>query len=105
MNTNQEYPKYTENQYNGDVGQDTFSATFTPFCLVNPCQRDVGIDFLCFLREGEYIKGKLFGVQLKSTGREINDSESSFPIRIKKASTINFWLEQVYPVFLTERHN
>lgn len=101
MNTNKEFPKYTKNQSKGDGGQDTFSETFTCFCLVNPCQRDVGIDFLCILREeGEYIKGKLFGVQLKSTEMKINDSELSFPIRIKKASTINFWLEQVYPVFL-----
>lgn len=103
MNTNKEFPKYTENQYKGDAGQDAFSKTFTRFCLVNSCRRDVGIDFLCFLREGEYIKGKLFGVQLKSTEMEINDSKSSFSIQIK-VTTINFWLEQVFPVFLVVYH-
>ncbi len=57
-------PKRTHSQKIGVNASDLFSSVFSQFCNVIPVpqDRDLGIDFICEIMEGEYPTGKLFNI-------------------------------------------
>lgn len=62
-------PKRTDAQRIGVSAADLLNSVLTKFCNVHPVQqdRDMGIDFICELMQGQYPTGKLFNVQCKGT--------------------------------------
>lgn len=93
-------PKRTKSQKIGVSAADLLSSVFTEFCNVIPVpqERDLGIDFICEIMQGEHPTGKLFNIQCK--GKEEAKVESdSIQVPIKVA-TLNYWLLQLNPTFL-----
>ena len=93
-------PKRTDSQKIGVKASDFFSSVFSRFCNVIPVpqDRDLGIDFICEIMNGEYPTGKLFNVQCKGT-EEVKIKNNSITISIK-VTTLNYWLIQSNPTFL-----
>jgi len=93
-------PKRTDAQRIGGSAADLLNSVFTNFCNVIPVQqyRDMGIDFICELMQGEYPTGKLFNVQCKGTEEsEFKGDSIRVPIAV---TTLNYWLIQPNPTFL-----
>lgn len=93
-------PKRTKSQKIGVSAADLLSSVFAKFCNVIPVpqDRDLGIDFICEIMEGEHPTGKLFNIQCK--GKEESKVESNsitFPVKV---TTLNYWLLQSNPTFL-----
>jgi hypothetical protein len=93
-------PKITESQNTGERAANFLSSVFTKFCIVIPVPqaRDIGIDFICELKQGGYPTGKLFNIQCK--GKEAIEIEGDV-IRVTiSVTTINYWLIQRNPTLL-----
>jgi len=93
-------PKRTQSQKAGESAADLFSSVFSEFCNVIPVpqSRDLGIDFICEIIEGDYPTGKLFNIQCKGTD-EAKAHKKSIHISIA-VTTLNYWLLQPNPTFL-----
>uniref|UniRef100_UPI0013001A7F DUF4365 domain-containing protein n=1 Tax=Cyanothece sp. BG0011 TaxID=2082950 RepID=UPI0013001A7F len=93
-------PKRTNSQKIGINAADFFCSVFSKFCNVIPVpqDRDLGIDFICEVMEGEYPTGKLFNIQCKGT-EEVKIKKNSMIVPIK-VTTLNYWLIQSNPTFL-----
>lgn len=93
-------PKRTIAQKIGEAAADIFSSTFTEFCTVVPVpqSRDLGIDFICEVMEGEYPTGLNFNAQCKAKS-EVDNKNSSLSIQVQ-VTTVNYWLKQPIPTFL-----
>lgn len=93
-------PKRTNSQKIGVSTAELLSSVFTKFCNVIPVpqERDLGIDFICEVMEGEYPTGKLFNIQCK--GKEQTKGESNLIKVPIKVTTLNYWLLQSNPTFL-----
>jgi hypothetical protein len=93
-------PKRTNAQRIGASAADLLNSVFTNFCNVIPVQqeRDMGIDFICELMQGEHPTGKLFNVQCKGTEEsEFKGDSIRFDIAV---TTLNYWLILPNPTFL-----
>jgi hypothetical protein len=93
-------PKRTKSQRLGESAAELLNLVFTEFCNVIPVpqSRDLGIDFICEMMQGEYPTGKLFNVQCKGTEEvEFKCDSIQVPIKVK---TLNYWLIQRNPTFL-----
>lgn len=93
-------PKRTKSQRIGESAAELLNSVFTEFCNVIPVpqSRDLGIDFICEIMQGEYPTGKLFNVQCKGTEEaEIKGNSIRVPIAV---TTLNYWLLQPNPTFL-----
>jgi len=93
-------PKRTKSQRIGESAAELLNLVFTEFCNVIPVpqSRDLGIDFICELMQGEYPTGKLFNIQCKGTEEaEVKGDSIRVPIAV---TTLNYWLIQRNPTFL-----
>lgn len=93
-------PRRTNSQRIGVSAADFLNSVLTKFCNVIPVQqeRDMGIDFICELMQGEYPTGKLFNVQCKGTEEsELKGDSIGFDIKV---TTLNYWLILPNPTFL-----
>lgn len=93
-------PKRTKSQRIGESAAELLNSVFTEFCNVIPVpqSRDLGIDFICEIMQGEYPTGKLFNVQCKGTEEaEVKGDSIRVPIAV---TTLNYWLLQPNPTFL-----
>uniref|UniRef100_B8HQB9 DUF4365 domain-containing protein n=1 Tax=Cyanothece sp. (strain PCC 7425 / ATCC 29141) TaxID=395961 RepID=B8HQB9_CYAP4 len=93
-------PKRTKSQRIGESAADLLNSVFTKFCNVIPVpqSRDLGIDFICEIMQGEYPTGKLFNIQCKGTEESKKRGNKIFiSIAVK---TLNYWLLQPNPTFL-----
>ncbi len=93
-------PKRTNYQRFGTNAADLLSSVFTEFCNVIPVpqDRDLGIDFICEIMDGEHPTGKLFNIQCKGKEKAIvRDNSITVPIAV---TTLNYWLLQPNPTFL-----
>lgn len=93
-------PKRTKSQRLGESAADLLNSVFTQFCNVIPVpqSRDLGIDFICEIMQGEYPTGKLFNIQCKGKEEaEVKGNSITVPIAVK---TLNYWLLQSNPTFL-----
>ena len=93
-------PKRTKSQKIGVSAADLLSSVFAEFCNVIPVpqDRDLGIDFICEIMQGEHPTGKLFNIQCK--GKEESKVESNSITVSIKVTTLNYWLLQPNPTFL-----
>ncbi|WP_228053417.1 DUF4365 domain-containing protein [Nodosilinea sp. LEGE 07298] len=94
-------PKRSKSQKIGVSAADLLSSVFAEFCNVIPVpqDRDLGIDFICEIIQGEYPTGKLFNIQCKGKEEAKVDGNSiTVPIKV---TTLNYWLLQSNPTFLT----
>jgi hypothetical protein len=93
-------PKRTKSQKIGVSAADLLSSVFAEFCNVIPVpqDRDLGIDFICEIMQGEHPTGKLFNIQCK--GKEEAKVESNLITVSIKVTTLNYWLLQPNPTFL-----
>jgi hypothetical protein len=93
-------PKRTKSQKIGVSAADLLSSVFVGFCNVIPVpqDRDLGIDFICEIMQGEHPTGKLFNIQCK--GKEEAKVEGNSIIVPIKVTTLNYWLLQSNPTFL-----
>jgi hypothetical protein len=93
-------PKRTKSQKIGVSAADLLSSVFAEFCNVIPVpqERDLGIDFICEIMQGEYPTGKLFNIQCK--GKEEAKVESNSITVSIKVATLNYWLLQPNPTLL-----
>jgi hypothetical protein len=100
MTNSPNLPKRTDAQRIGVSAADLLNSVFTKFCRVIPVpqDRDMGIDFICELMQGEYPTGKLFNVQCKGT-EECERKGDSIGVDIR-VTTLNYWLLQPNPTFL-----
>ena len=93
-------PKRTKSQKIGESAAELLSSVFTDFCNVIPVpqSRDLGIDFICEIMQGEYPTGKLFNIQCKGTEKTVIKGDFiRVPIPV---TTINYWLLLPNPTFL-----
>lgn len=93
-------PKRTNSQKIGGIAADILSSVFRKFCNVIPVpqDKDLGIDFICEVMEGEYPTGKLFNIQCKGKEKAKEEGDAiAIPIQVK---TLNYWLIQPNPTFL-----
>jgi hypothetical protein len=93
-------PKRTKSQRIGVSAADFLSSVFAEFCNIIPVpqDRDLGIDFICEIMQGEHPTGKLFNIQCK--GKEeakVEGNSITLPIKV---TTLNYWLLQPNPTFL-----
>jgi hypothetical protein len=93
-------PKRTKSQKIGVSAADLLSSVFVEFCNVIPVpqERDLGIDFICEIMQGEHPTGKLFNIQCK--GKEEAKVESNSITVPIKVATLNYWFLQPNPTFL-----
>jgi len=93
-------PKHTPAQQVGDNAAELCSAIFAKFSNVIPVpqQRDLGIDFICEVKQEGYPTGKFFNLQCKGTG-EVQTEGNRIQVSIR-VETINYWLLQENPTFL-----
>lgn len=93
-------PKRTKSQKIGQSAEDICSAILTNFCNVIPVPggRDLGIDFICELMQGEYPTGQYFNVQCKGKAN-IEGQGDNIKIKVN-VTTINYWLLHNYPTFI-----
>ncbi|KKD35208.1 MAG: DUF4365 domain-containing protein [Limnoraphis robusta] len=93
-------PKRTKSQRIGTSAADLLSSVFAEFCNVIPVpqDRDLGIDFICEIMQGENPTGKLFNIQCKGK-EEAKLKDNSITVSIK-VTTLNYWLLQPNPTFL-----
>ena len=93
-------PKRTKSQKIGVSAADLLSSVFAEFCNVIPVpqDRDLGIDFICEIMQGEHPTGKLFNIQCK--GKEEAEVESNSITVPIKVATLNYWSLQPNPTFL-----
>jgi len=93
-------PKRTKSQKIGVSAADLLNSVFAEFCNVIPVpqERDLGIDFICEIMQGEHPTGKLFNIQCK--GKEEAKVESNSITVPIKVATLNYWLLQLNPTFL-----
>jgi hypothetical protein len=93
-------PKRTKSQRIGASAADLLSSVFAEFCNVIPVpqDRDLGIDFICEVMQGEHPTGKLFNIQCKGK-EEAKVEGNSITVSIK-VTTLNYWLLQSNPTFL-----
>jgi hypothetical protein len=93
-------PKRTKSQRIGVSAADLLSSVFAEFCNVIPVpqERDLGIDFICEIMQGEHPTGKLFNIQCK--GKEEAKVESNSITVSIKVATLNYWLLQPNPTLL-----
>ncbi|AFZ02663.1 DUF4365 domain-containing protein [Calothrix sp. PCC 6303] len=93
-------PKRTKSQKVGVSAADLLSYVFAEFCNVIPVpqDRDLGIDFICEIMQGEHPTGKLFNIQCKGK-EEAKVEGNSITVSIK-VTTLNYWLLQSNPTFL-----
>jgi hypothetical protein len=93
-------PKRTKSQKIGVSAADLLSSVLAKFCNVIPVpqERDLGIDFICEIMQGEYPTGKLFNIQCK--GKEEAKVESNSITVSIKVATLNYWLLQPNPTLL-----
>ncbi|MEQ8465052.1 MAG: DUF4365 domain-containing protein [Coleofasciculus sp. E1-EBD-02] len=93
-------PKRTKSQKIGVSAADLLNFVFDKFCNVIPVpqERDLGIDFICEIMQGEHPTGKLFNIQCK--GKEeakVKGNSITVPIKV---TTLNYWSLQSNPTFL-----
>jgi hypothetical protein len=84
----------------GSSAADLLSSVFAEFCNIIPVpqDRDLGIDFICEIMQGEHPTGKLFNIQCK--GKEeakVEGNSITLPIKV---TTLNYWLLHPNPTFL-----
>ncbi|ACA98638.1 MULTISPECIES: DUF4365 domain-containing protein [Cyanophyceae] len=93
-------PKRIKSQKIGVSAADLLSSVFAKFCNIIPVpqDRDLGIDFICEIMQGEHPTGKLFNIQCKGK-EEVKVNGNSITASIK-VSTLNYWLLQSNPTFL-----
>lgn len=93
-------PKHTPAQQVGDSAAELCSAIFSKFSNVIPVpqQRDLGVDFICEIKQEGYPTGKFFNLQCKGTG-EVQTEDNRIQVSIR-VETINYWLLQDNPTFL-----
>jgi hypothetical protein len=93
-------PKRTKSQRVGVSAADLLSSVFAEFCNIIPVpqDRDLGIDFICEIMQGEHPTGKLFNIQCK--GKEESKAEGNSITLSIKVTTLNYWLLQPNPTFL-----
>ncbi|MDP5337036.1 MAG: DUF4365 domain-containing protein [Nodularia sp. (in: cyanobacteria)] len=93
-------PKRTKSQKIGASAADLLSSVFAEFCNVIPVpqDKDLGIDFICEIIQGEHPTGKLFNIQCKGKEEaEVKGNSITVPIKV---TTLNYWLLQSNPTFL-----
>jgi hypothetical protein len=93
-------PKRTKSQRIGVSAADFLSSVFAEFCNIIPVpqDRDLGIDFICEIMQGEYPTGKLFNIQCKGKEEaQVEGNSITLPIKV---TTLNYWLLQPNPTFL-----
>ncbi|MGB3534071.1 MAG: DUF4365 domain-containing protein [Microcoleaceae cyanobacterium] len=93
-------PKRTKSQRIGVSAAELLSSVFTKFCNIIPVpsDKDLGIDFICEVMQGDNPTGKLFNIQCK--GKEeakVKGNGIAIPIKV---TTLNYWLLQSNPTFL-----
>lgn len=93
-------PKRTKSQRIGVSAADLLSSVFSQFCNIIPVpqDKDIGIDFICEIMQGEYPTGKSFNIQCK--GKEETKVEKNLITLPIKVTTLNYWLLQPNPTFL-----
>ncbi|MGG6297016.1 DUF4365 domain-containing protein [Leptolyngbya sp. AN02str] len=93
-------PKRTKSQKIGVSAADLLSSVFAEFCNIIPVpqDRDLGIDFICEIMQGEHPTGRLFNIQCKGKEEAKVEGDSiTLPIKV---TTLNYWLLQPNPTFL-----
>lgn len=93
-------PKRTKAQRIGEKAADLLNSVLTEFCNVIPVpqNRDLGIDFICDLMQGETPTGKLFYIQCKGK-EEVEVESDSIQVSIA-VTTLNYWLRLPNPTLL-----
>jgi HEAT repeat protein len=81
----------------GDEGEDLARFILRGIALVNPREKDVGLDFHCELREN---RAFAFWVQAKGSERLNYTSDTVTSLPVDRHTIEDYWLAKAHPVFI-----
>ncbi len=94
-------PIYGPDQVKGGISSDIASIVLNRFSIVHRVDggSDIGIDFICEMRDGDLPAGKNFNVQCKTLPDALKDGQTEFGITVNVA-TARYWLQQTVPTIM-----